>query len=243
MTTMDRANEKVAPVNNPAVARIMAEQGVGRTRAYAIWRDQQTNRIDTSNVSSSQRLAVMSCLVNKGVADISAINNLFHAEGIRITPHDITKTLWALQKARWVKFRERGNGHLYAIKVRDEGLAGYAQLMEHRADEATKNGHPEPAVEYENPSEDPTFPEALAAAYVDEEQEENIVARARPVIPIADFPLIFALVKRAKTVEKLNAAARLLEEAGEDEMAIDVMDKANLSPLEQEVINLIARVS
>jgi hypothetical protein len=46
------------------------------------------------------------------------------------------------------------------------------------------------------------------------------------------------LLGTANVADKLEQASELLEQAGEDEMALQVIAKVNFSPLEKEVIHL-----
>jgi hypothetical protein len=56
---------------------------------------------------------------------------------------------------------------------------------------------------------------------------------------IPRFPFIYKLVEKATRISKLTAAAKLLEEAEEVDLALSVMGKAEMSPLEREVVAFV----
>ena len=126
--------EKLTPKKNPEVARIMLEQGVGRKRAYTIIREQKMASFKDEVVPQTQRVLVLGCLVNTGVKTAHGLLDQLHDDGVSIDMHDVVKTLWSLQKTRFVSFREKTNPpSLYAIQVTDQGLAAYADMSERAA--------------------------------------------------------------------------------------------------------------
>lgn len=61
--------------------------------------------------------------------------------------------------------------------------------------------------------------------------------------PFAGLAYLTALLERAKKRASLVAAARILEETGEDELAISVLARVELTPLEDEVVTFVERVT
>lgn len=231
-------DDNIPPKDNPIVERIMRERGVGKRRAYRLWKERQAQAIDISDVGSSQRMAVMAALINVEGANgsVGALVDTLHHEGVRIDAHDATKTLWALQKQRWVTFRERANGDLYGIRVRPEGYEGYrAQYQNGKAVVETVEAVIEPEV-IEPVEPDPLIDKARAI-FADIEEERRLLP-----IDFTRYPLIHRLRERAEKAEKLNTAARILEDAGETDIALAVLEKAGMSPLEGEVVALLKEV-
>jgi len=199
----------------PEVQAIMAERGVTQRRAYHILRLRKMADTDPF-VPSAQRIAVLGSLIESGARNVDALCEDLHRKGSKIDRHDAAKTLWRLQKAGFVSFREGTRG-LYAIRVTDDGLAAYSAT---RRPEVVD----EPAVEANPIYEEPIY--------------EEPVETPGPTIG----PLLRDLLERATKVSRLYAAAQMLEAAGEDDMAVVVYDKAKLTPLEDEVIVLLRSI-
>jgi len=213
------------PASNDEVARIMAEQRVGRRRAYEIIRRQKSALVDPSSISQGQRAAVLSALAADPAngKDAAILLDALHGAKVRIDMHDTVKTLWALQKIRHVSFRERGGRSLYAIKPTEDGLDWLASL--------TVNGHKElPPVAATEPP--------MGATVVNEQTTVSVTIAG--IADIKDWPALYALKARAAKAEKISEAARLLEEAGEDEIALNLLGKTDFTDLEKEVIRLLS---
>jgi hypothetical protein len=72
--------------------------------------------------------------------------------------------------------------------------------------------------------------------------KEPLPQNEKPVDFFAGFALIKAVVDRAEKRAQLVEAARMLEAAGEDELAIQTLSRVELTPLEVEVVELVRRV-
>lgn len=285
MTSALNTHEYVAPHNNPEVAAIMTEKGVGRKRAYTILRQTKAKAF-TAEVPQTQRTQVLASLVNHAGSSKNAKELLdqLHDDGMKIDMHDTVKTLWSLQKNRFVSFRERGNPPgLYAIKVTDQGQAAYADMRERLAAEEVdtflvaqsyhRNGVVvEAAIQAEAEASvaldhDPRMETQSvldgARAF---QQSVNDLGAGKPVVEtilpgtpeweasevaleaqrrseygfdVKEFPLICAIRDRARKEAVLTQAARLLEEAGEDDIALTVMGRTEYTDLELEVKTML----
>lgn len=209
------SNDTLVPKDNPTVARIMEERGIGRRRAYALAKKQAAEAVDVSNVTLSQKEAVLATLVNHpDIKNAGGLYKAMHAEGSTIDGHDVAKMLWACQKMGWVKFRESPKRGLYAIKVTDQGY-----------DYASKMAEEEEQVAVEQPV-------AVKA---------TLIEQARAVFDgplLADYPHIQRLLADYDRQQQLAEAARLLEEAGEDDISLMVMERTSLTELDKEVVRL-----
>ncbi len=124
-----KKDNTVPPRNNDEVARIMQEEGVTRRHAYSILRRRSEESVDISTVSEGQRVAVLGTLINDHASrkDVHSLIEELHAIGVKIDGHDVTKTLFALQRQGFVRFRERNQPRtLYAIVVTNAGLDAWA---------------------------------------------------------------------------------------------------------------------
>ena len=249
-------DSRIPPKSNEAVALLMAEKGVNRRRAYAMLREQKSAEIDTSNVGQGQRIAVMTCLIAhpESGRDAPVLLAALHDAGIKIDMHDTVKTLWALQKTSYIQFRERGGRSLYAIKITDAGLAWAASLKPKFNYDIEVP--PEPVMEMaEKASEEALRVFRNAQAFqkeIDElgagkplalADEDNPDYIKRPWIKgnLGGWPEFRDIRDRALKATKVNAAAKLLEEAGEDEIALTLLAKTEFTPLEEEVVDLLRR--
>lgn len=256
MTSILNSNEYKAPRSNPEVAAIMAEKGVGRKRAYTILRQAKAAQF-TVEVPQTQRAQVLTSLVEHAGQSKNAAQLLeqLHADGVNIDMHDVVKSLWSLQKTNFVMFRERNNPpSLYAIRVTDQGLAAYGDMKERLAlaDIA-------PMVETLSTVEE-VKPEALTAyqerhgVVVEtiypgtpewDESEKALEEQRRAEytgIDLSGFPLMRSIRDRARKESVLAKAAALLEDAGEDDMALDVMNLTQFNALELEVKQMLQSI-
>lgn len=132
--------------------------------------------------------------------------------------HDVTHALWDFQQKGLMKFREHHLGSastLTALRLTTQGRLRMTELSQR-----TKPAIEAPVVPAVEPVAAISWPSATAV-------EEP------------GYPLIRALVERR---ENLEAAAALLEKAGQDDLAIATMEKAHApdlySPLEAEAVAL-----
>ena len=194
-----------------------------------------------------------------------------HEAGIRIDGHDVQKTLWALTKNGHVTFRDRRIGdrktQVYAIKPTREGLSAYNfdfQAMSYKeALETTlaETTTPEEWIEPGVIEPEPEVPEVVVhvlenAKALQEELDEmgagrqplivkkEVVSFERPWIKgnMGGWPEFRDVRDRFLKATKINAAAKLLEEAGEDEIALTLLGKTEFTPLEEEVVDLLRRM-
>jgi hypothetical protein len=283
MTSALSTHEYTAPHNNPQVAQIMKEKGVGRKRAYVLLRQSRAAEAGDVEVPQTQRVQVLGSLVNHAGSSKNAKDLLdqLHADGVKIDMHDTVKSLWSLQKTRFVSFRERGNpSTLYAIKVTDQGLSAYADMRERLAEQevdtflvAQSYRTFQPMVETVSTVEevDPAALEAfhdqaIADAELDAVEGVHTVKPSQAIVEtilpgtpewaasevaleeqrrseygfdVKEFPLICAIRDRARKEAVLTQAARLLEEAGEDDIALTVMGRTEYTDLELEVKTML----
>lgn len=271
MTSALNTHEYTAPKNNPEIAAIMAEKGVGRKRAYTILRTRNAAQFNVE-VPQTQRAQVLTSLVEHAGSSKNAMVLLetLHGDGVRIDMHDVVKTLWSLQKNRFVSFRERNNPpSLYAIKVTDQGLAAYEGMKERLATDAGSIAPDAPPfVQDRIPAG--LLAEAQASVALDhdprmetqsvevtdilpgtpewDESEIALEAQRRaevynvPIVDFNQFPLIRSIRDRARKESVLAQAAKLLEEAGEDDIALTVMGRTEYTDLELEVKTMLASI-
>lgn len=224
--------------STPHVQAVMRDRGVGWYEAQKILKRERLAAHDTSDVTANQKAEVLGALINGTDEDRRNVLNLhraLHARGSTIPAHDVTKVLWALQKQEAVKFREReSNGNLFVLRVTSKGYDLYARMT---------NGHaraPHPLIE-----------EAVASVALDHgDMQTQVVAttkpsqeepvQVQPPVHITAYPSIAAVLSKAATAEKLNAAASLLAEAGVEDVALEVMERAAMSPFEREVVEFVS---
>jgi len=164
-----------------------------------------------------------------------------------IPQHDVVHALWDLQKQGWLRFREKhipGGSELTRIRLTSVGRKAMEDLAAHRPLDAAME-----VVEAResNPflMEPRDYATITAAAHL-ADGAVGSGARPKPEQAVLDagmlldagFPLIHALVQRRGKVEQ---AARLLEEAGEVDLALQAIEKAHTAytPFEEEVIRLL----
>lgn len=223
------------------VEDIMRERKVGKRWAYAILRQQTEEKATQAPVPHNQRERVLEILYRSDgyIRDSRMLNKALHDEGYEIDGHDTTKVLWSLQKTNHVKFREHQNPrYLYAIKLTDQGKTDGHRLVT-KAPPAPPEPEP-PAVVEEQPREE-AVSLAVAAVVVPEEQE-IIPVPAEPSLSLASYPAINDLHERSLKAQKLAEAARLLEEAGEDDIALNLMGKTEFTALEREVLDVFDKL-
>lgn len=207
----------------PGVQRIMDARGVSLRQAYSIYREQRL--AEAGDVPEGQRVAVLGALIDSGARNAEDLWRHMHANNSTINRHDVVKSLWRLQKAGFVRFREGSRG-LYGIGVTDAGIAAYSAL-------------PLREVTGEEPPK-----------HIVREAADDLLATSTPeVAPVPEVgpspkvgPLMRDLLARWEKSAGLYAAAQLLEAAGEDEMALTVLEKVRITPLEQEVIDLLRSI-
>jgi len=237
----------IPPRSNDNVAQIMQEEGISRRAAYRLLQKRHAEAVDVTGVTEGQRVAVMSALINIPEArqNVHSLLAELHEIGVKIDGHDVTKTLFALQKQGFVRFRERNHPRtLYAIVVTDAGFTAWNHRDGHElivpmvpmleeaetvpfdelpTDMAIKEASREVAqfvVPISRVFEEARGRAERAAAHA--EEAENTIRRPWPKGELGNqTPLwsqFFDLRNRALRAKKLNAAAKLLEEVGGHEV-------------------------
>jgi len=243
----DRAYDKVVPTDSPEIARIMQERGVGRRRATHLLTKERAESIDVSGVALSAKEMVLTTLIKYHFRNSDELaEHLRHHTDVHTTDgHDVVKMLWACQKQGWVTFRERkANGThpaIYAIKVTPKGYADAKTVV-----------RPRQPVEMGG-NQAHTLPEAAQAAksarrldgdppptYDAPLKPTDVAFRSR-LINLDGYPLIKGLMDRSEKGIFLTNAAQILERAGEEDLALAVMEKNQFTPLEEEVARFVKR--
>lgn len=245
-----------------SIEQIMHDQGVGKKRAYAIRRRLQ-NEAHVEPIPTNQRNRVLEVLYRRGeeIHHSHELMAVLQGEGYAIDEHDAAKVLWSLQKTNHVKFREghsRYGNRLFAIRLTLLGVAAAQTLSMHEA---------KPILVLEDLSdvemgagpEDLSDVKEVAQRAAAMQQAVNDLGAGRPEpmkVVLRDFPepepSIFHLDEggfpefrsirdRARNAKKLAQAAAILEEVGEDEIALQLMTRTEFTPLEKEVIELLER--
>jgi len=242
-TAYDRQYDKTVPTDSPEVARIMRERGVGRRRATHLATRAAAENIDVSSVDMSQKELVLTTLVKHD--DIKNSDDL--GEYLRRTTevnhtdgHDVVKMLWACQKMGWVTFRERKSNTtnrppIYAIRVTDKGYSkGYSAAANIKRDSVVP-----PAYRFALSAQSAKRLDGDPPPTYDE-PPTDIPFRSR-LINLDGYPLIKGLMDRAEKGALLANAAQILERAGEEDLALAVMEKNQFTPLEGEVARFVTR--
>ena len=242
-TAYDRAYDKTIPTDSPEVARIMRERGVGRRRATHLATKAAAESIDVSDVDMSQKESVLRAIIKHEARNSQTLLETMNRNGYTIDGHDVVKMLWACQKMGWVTFRERKGGYgkhserpkIFAIKVTS---AGYGHVQERAVEEVFSPPVNGGSIAPPMPEPEPPEEEPKAEAVVEGTVPSGEAVFFRPNITLEEYPHIVTLLGTANVADKLEQASELLEQAGEDEMALQVIAKVNFSPLEKEVIHL-----
>ncbi len=247
-----KSDSTIPPRSNEDVARIMREEGFSRRRAYALLKERRAKEIDISTVSEGQRVAVLGVLINdqESRRDVHSLIEELHLVGVKIDGHDVTKTLFALQRQGFVRFRERNRPRtLYAIVVTNAGHEAWLKRLDHNyltgAEASVTPAEPQAVA-----GDLPRFPvmEAITKARELQQAVDDLDAGPdtikRPWIKgnLGDWPSFRDLRDRLKRSLKLNVAAKLLEEVGgHDDLVLALMAETEFTPLEDEVIELFRK--
>jgi len=236
VTTDPYTNRAANAIPNPdidittqTVEDIMRERGVGKRYAYSILKQMSEEQNTSDAVPDNQRERILAVLYRGGINNSQELKAALHHDGYEINGHDTVKVLWSLQKTGHVKFRERQSPRmLFAIRLTDLGKTDGRKY-------ATRPIKEVELVEVSVVAEPP------APTWTVTEQEVN---EGQPGLPwiagnMKDWPALLDLRDRANRAKKLNAAAKILEEAGEDDMVLALMAKTDFTPLETEVIRLL----
>lgn len=218
-------------IESLTVDQIMRDRGVGKRYAYQILRQMTEDLHADVQVPQGQRDRVLSVLYRSDgkMKNLTLLVEALHQDGFKIDAHDTAKTLWSLQKTGHVKFREHTKPRtLYAIRLTDEGWAAGRDLN---------------TIKLEVPAEPTIFEEDEEVPVIITELPTEITVDIRgrpwPKGDLTDWPAFQAIRNRAIKAKKLNAAAKLLEDVGEDGLALTIMAKTEFTNLEEEVIRLL----
>lgn len=239
-----RSNVTNDALVNQTVEDIMRERKVGKRWAYAILRQQTEEKATQAPVPHNQRERVLEILYRSDgfIRDSRMLTKALHDEGSEIDGHDTTKVLWSLQKTNHVKFREHQNPrYLYAIKLTDQGKRDGHRLVQARA---VDDNELLPADDAGTMSTVEAVEEAYGVKYAEPVVEAPPAPQPEPPkgLSLASYPAINDLHERSLKAQKLAEAARLLEEAGEDDLALNLMGKTEFSTLEREVLDVFEKL-
>lgn len=247
--------------------QIMSERGVSKAQAYKLLRLARGEHMTEDPVPTNQRERVLAVLYRaKGsIRNTQELTEALQASGYEANGHDAVKVMWSLQKTGHVHFRERQSPRmLYAIELKPLGKAEGRRLTTPPEQPLTPTPEEVEAVLDQGVAEGSITPEARASitvgAVIDDAIPEFVAERVheslseavtgatmaednirRPWIKgnLGGWPSLRDIRDRALKSKKLVAAAKLLEEAGEDDMALTLMGKTEFSPLEEEIISLL----
>lgn len=231
------------------------ELGISKRWAYELLRQQSEAEATQVPIPHNQRERVLSILYRRGdeIRNSISLNAALHEEGFETDGHDTTKVLWSLQKTNHVKFREHQSPrYLYAIRLTDQGKADAYRLV------TTPPGVPQVTMVVEperEPEPEPDEAVLFQCLYWSEHQhsennpptqecvdEFQARLRARDPVAASSYPSITKLRERSTKAQKLIEAARLLEEAGEDDIALALMGKTEFSDLEVETLEILEKL-
>jgi Fe2+ or Zn2+ uptake regulation protein len=266
------------------VDQIAKARGVTKRYAYSILRKAQAAKMDVP-VPTNQRELILTILHRSGdyIRNTDMLSEAVHETGSKLPPHDVTKVLWSLQKTQHVRFRERANGMLYAIKLTAEGKKAAIKLTTDHlfepddnellpTDAGTMSTVEEIVTEVGPDGQDEAYARvdehiakvvegarklqeevnALGAGPKpgnsgpgsDEDWGPTLPEQQDPPVPwfrgnLGGWPSIRSVRDRHLKAVKIRAAAALLEEAGEDDTVLALLDKITFTPLEEEVVQLL----
>ena len=246
-TAYDRAYDKTIPTDSPEVARIMRERGVGRRRATHLATKAAAESIDVSDVDMSQKESVLRTIIKYEARNSQTLLETMNHNGYTIDGHDVVKMLWACQKMGWVTFRERKGGYgkhgerpkIFAIKVTS---AGYGHVQERAVEEVSSPPVNGGSIAPPIPEPEPPKPQQPVEAGGNQAHTLSLRNEEKTSrIDLHDYPLVLELMKRGEKGIFLANAAQILESAGEEDLALAVMEKNQFTPLEDEVIRLVRK--
>lgn len=245
--------EKEPPVNgsnvNPEVAAIAKEQGVNLNRAYTLLRERKMAEVDPSTVPQAIRdriLTVIATLQDTESITADMVAKAIQQMGGDENTHGVTHVLWSLQKTEHIRFRVSDRKGLHAIKLRPKGEERVAYIRvgtsaiatpKERAStnpwETDADVRREERAQYEAAHPRAQYPNGGAVV------DQPDLGAARPG-PLDEYPLVRDLLARTKAAEGYVAAAKAVEALGEDDMALTLLGKSTVTPLEDEVARLLA---
>lgn len=201
------------------------------------------------SAKGNQRERVMAVLVEhaseKGYVRDMDVQGIARLTGIDL--HDVAKHLWGMQKQGLVGFSTKhvqGRTVPYRFRLTARGLRDSAPEPTERPSEAAE---PAAGIQGPEPNEKPkeAAPVRQIATTIPMTQEAlddaDAMMDARPPgFTREAFPQIFALIEREDRREQVEAAARALEAAGLDDLAVQALEAIPpMSPLEQEIRTLV----
>jgi hypothetical protein len=221
-----------------------------------------------AKVEQNHKRAILEALttMSKGEArTLGKLREAVIASGFWSDPHSIAHVVWSLQKEGLVRFTERkgtgGVSILEHIGIRPLGRqklesmrAGGAVLASqlpvkvtapppsrHPIGQDMTDYHHHGTVAVGGPVEKVQLPYEPAPKTASTSMKESGEVQAvqglgKKIIEQAEkYPLVMALARRKS---KMEAAARLLEDAGQEDLALSVLEKVVYTDFEKEVISL-----
>jgi hypothetical protein len=246
------------------VDQLARERGVSKRYAYALMRRAQAAKMDVP-IPTNQREMILTILYRSDgyIRNTDDLSAAVHESGSTLPPHDVTKTLWSLQKSQYVRFRERANGMLYAIKLTPEGKKAAKAVLRPVVDDnellpadagtmSTVEEIEPPVVRDESTAtveEDGSVTRhtRVVADFVVEGGPvitEVLTQPDEPAVPwfrgnMGGWPSMREVRDRHLKATKIKSALALLEEVGEDDAVLSLLDKITFTPLEEEVVQLL----
>ena len=251
------------------VDQFAQERGIGKRHAYTLLHRMAAEQHAEATIPTGQRDRVLEILYrsNDSIPESRMLMQALQDEGYAIDGHDAVKTLWSLQKTGHVKFRERQNPkYLYGIRLTDLGKAEGRRLT--TKPKAIKEVVIEEVSVVEEPpvpswtvvtnvgpdQQDEAYDRvaehiakvAANAALLQQEIDDLGAGKPepQPIVPwiasnMGGWPSMRDVRDRARKVTKIREAAALLEEVGEDDAVLALLDKITFTPLEEEVVALL----
>ena len=196
-----------------SIEEIAERRGVGVRQAYALY--QRANRPADVPVTSPQKQAILTALDHGGAATVAELQEKAKVlGGVYLDAHSLTHVVWSLQKQRLVRFRERKNrdaGSASALTAIKLTPTGAAALM------TLRNG---------------VHADAVIVAATPE------VTQPGPTL--VAYPRLVDLLERASRAALVRQAVKLLEQAGEDEVSLELLERHTLTDVEEQMVGLLA---
>lgn len=262
--TMSRGRAHPELERNPrdvvsmTVDQIQSKYGVGVRGAYLIKKKASAKLIDTSAVNTTQKTVVLELLFRHGQAkSIAMLRGWMQKIRPDLDPHSLVHVVWAMQKDGHVRFRERKNsavgteGALERIRLSPSGISEARRKF--GPNKITPEPVAQPSVSQQrrlniqndrDMEKDVVRPLAQnQKSVIDEsahrgngEYASTTSTPTRQTDTHAQYPLISDLFARQERITRYQQAAKLLED--DAEIAVAILDKVKISPLEDEVLRI-----
>jgi hypothetical protein len=177
-------------------------------------------------------------------------------EGLAGVPeHRLAHVLWDLQKRGLLTFRERKLGTstmLTGLRITSQGRKVMEAIAREEEGAVIAVAVPEPTTWAGGKQPTVTLIDAVTGSTTEIEVEPRIAppptdggwVEPLPVIPGAMYPLLKDLLRRDRAHDKLAQAAKLLEEAGQEDLALLTLEKTReFTVIEEEMVRFIRQVN